>query len=359
MPAPPPSVELAPLTERQLAGQEPVIDAEMMKKVLSGVDVQCPQGCGEVMPFGYLAAHVNDGCPKTPLRCGSEGCGQVCTREEMETHQTGCPHRLVPCRFCSIEVKDCDKLMHEGWECPQRMLICGDCHRRYLHSASEDHSRECPGQRVSGDNWRLYKSPSPMEEHPDPKRQRLDSGSSCDTDSLTSSASLAPSSPQPDSEYIPGTPVPVTATVLPAKGDTAGGEVCSYGHSDGMCKTTYSALLFGALMFVVYLKLLGQRAEPAKAVGAVHIVVAVSVVLAICAQLRKLYLKPVKPLQEVVVPAAKSATPADALGHTFPAFRPISLQHSPASASKIPESESDEDNDAAVLTHSKNKNKWA
>eukprot|EP01062_Namystynia_karyoxenos_P052813 TRINITY_DN4244_c0_g1_i1.p1 TRINITY_DN4244_c0_g1~~TRINITY_DN4244_c0_g1_i1.p1 ORF type:complete len:329 (+),score=95.96 TRINITY_DN4244_c0_g1_i1:99-989(+) len=129
------------------AGQPKFVDAVCTKRVMDAVEVLCPQGCGGVMAFDRLHAHVHgtEGCPNTPFRCGNEGCDVIFVRSEMEEHREACPHRLRPCRLCEDMVKDNEMQGHEAEVCPQRIVNCPQCQKPHPHCQEQAHLRDCTG----------------------------------------------------------------------------------------------------------------------------------------------------------------------------------------------------------------------
>eukprot|EP01062_Namystynia_karyoxenos_P016810 TRINITY_DN16195_c0_g1_i1.p1 TRINITY_DN16195_c0_g1~~TRINITY_DN16195_c0_g1_i1.p1 ORF type:complete len:321 (+),score=108.24 TRINITY_DN16195_c0_g1_i1:90-1052(+) len=136
-----------PCGEKLEAGSTKFKNAVCTRRMLNAVNVLCPQGCGAVMAFELLDAHVHgaQGCPNTPLRCGNEGCEELLKRSEMEDHTKGCSHRLRTCKLCEAKIKDRDMQEHVAGLCPQRTVSCSSCNKPYVCCNEKAHMRGCTG----------------------------------------------------------------------------------------------------------------------------------------------------------------------------------------------------------------------
>ncbi|KAI9021298.1 hypothetical protein DFJ74DRAFT_120782 [Hyaloraphidium curvatum] len=79
----------------------------------SCVNAKC-EGCGDVFkPPATKKDHV-EVCPKVPVPCSNEGCGQRVPRETFQGHLETCPHGMVSCSEpgCIEKVKRKDLSRH-------------------------------------------------------------------------------------------------------------------------------------------------------------------------------------------------------------------------------------------------------
>jgi hypothetical protein len=64
-----------------------------------------PAGCEFTSQRQLLAAHLKDDCPFTEEQCPDPECSTKALRKEILGDNPRCPHRLVVCDNCAIEMK--------------------------------------------------------------------------------------------------------------------------------------------------------------------------------------------------------------------------------------------------------------
>ena len=64
--------------------------------------------CGLVSQPVYVCSVIFQGhieaCAYKSVTCPHSGCGQLIARSDLEEHARGCPHRLVKCDYCHLQV---------------------------------------------------------------------------------------------------------------------------------------------------------------------------------------------------------------------------------------------------------------
>ena len=84
-----------------------------LEKDCLGIEVNCPDGCGQAMAREQVAAGHAMVCEEATVACGIHGCKQTMKRRELEKHQAeqATAHEVMG---MMIEQKrHCDRLMEE------------------------------------------------------------------------------------------------------------------------------------------------------------------------------------------------------------------------------------------------------
>eukprot|EP01062_Namystynia_karyoxenos_P079331 TRINITY_DN8343_c0_g1_i1.p1 TRINITY_DN8343_c0_g1~~TRINITY_DN8343_c0_g1_i1.p1 ORF type:complete len:400 (+),score=85.20 TRINITY_DN8343_c0_g1_i1:78-1277(+) len=121
-----------------------------VRAILDRLKVTCPQGCQpepqpKRMRYDQLAAHIQE-CPKTPMLCGSAGCGVVLPRREMEgTHAAQCEYARITCGLCIEEIKR-GTLRSRTTDGAHASFTCSYCNTGdILVCKKESHELQCAG----------------------------------------------------------------------------------------------------------------------------------------------------------------------------------------------------------------------
>ena len=90
-------------------------------------------------------------CEFEMLSCQEKDCDFKCIRRDFPTQHSQCPHKLLNCQFCEINVKRTNLNFHERL-CPMRFLPCPVdklCHEKIRAIDLEQHTEVCPYKMVT------------------------------------------------------------------------------------------------------------------------------------------------------------------------------------------------------------------
>jgi hypothetical protein len=109
---------------------------------------RCPQ-CDEVLTVETLEPykHAIDVLGELKIRCNNEGCDEVTTIDELETHVASCGFTLVKCGGCEVMVNRAELQQHEKSDCVGRIVECQVFKSAFISLACCIKTQTGPGKR--------------------------------------------------------------------------------------------------------------------------------------------------------------------------------------------------------------------
>lgn len=76
--------------------------SQALQNIYNGFDVRCVYGCGHLCSPKAMIEHEIWGCPRRPVGCIFDGCGELLPDQQMEQHLDTCQRRFVFCNSCML-----------------------------------------------------------------------------------------------------------------------------------------------------------------------------------------------------------------------------------------------------------------
>ncbi|EGG22453.1 TRAF-type zinc finger-containing protein [Cavenderia fasciculata] len=106
------------------------------------------QGCNEITTIEQSESHQKS-CPFNKYLCQHDGCDVELVRVELDVHEKGCVHRLVKCDLCQETLKSVNMNGHIVALCPEINEEClNGCGDTYPRKTRDDHIQTCPDQMI-------------------------------------------------------------------------------------------------------------------------------------------------------------------------------------------------------------------
>ena len=105
-------------------------DSVAIKRLCQEYKIKCfNEGCKEMPTYSNLETHLKK-CAFKKYRCPNEGCKYTGIKSDLKkNHLVICEHRLTDCKYCKKLVKFCNLGKHERTECAQE-FECEICHKK-------------------------------------------------------------------------------------------------------------------------------------------------------------------------------------------------------------------------------------
>lgn len=118
-----------------------------ISEVINGLRLFCrnrSKGCNWEGYSKDFINHIENGCPKEPIKCTNEGCDCKVIREDSQAHYEVCEYRVVLCQQCNTEMK-AKQLPAHLEVCPKYLVECPNaCGTKLVREMLQKHiENEC------------------------------------------------------------------------------------------------------------------------------------------------------------------------------------------------------------------------
>ncbi|EGG22452.1 hypothetical protein DFA_04578 [Cavenderia fasciculata] len=106
------------------------------------------QGCNEITTIEQSESHQKS-CPLNKYKCKHDGCDAQLVKVELDVHEEECVHQLVECYLCQETLKSLNMSDHLLVMCPEVNEDClNGCGDTYPRKTRDDHFQTCPDQII-------------------------------------------------------------------------------------------------------------------------------------------------------------------------------------------------------------------